>query len=247
MVENILKILIFIPTYNEKDNVIPIYDAIRGLNKAVDILFLDDNSPDGTGKIIDQLSKKDNKVFTIHRTGKLGLGTAHKEGFKFAQKHDYDFLLTMDADFTHDPKYIPELLAQKDNYDIVIGSRYTEKADMSSWSISRKFVTYTAHFLTKYGLGMPFDCTGAFRLYNKKMIKKLNEVAYKIGSKGFSFMFESLFYLKQAGAKIGEVPITAFERIRGDTKISQQEMINGFLTMIKLIFKRFFGFCCCKK
>ena len=234
------KLLIFVPTYNEKDNVVPLYQKISETDVVADVLFLDDNSPDGTGKIIDDLRDQNKNVFTIHRSGKLGLGTAHKEAFKFADENGYDYLLTMDADFTHDPKYIPDMWAKRHEYDVVIGSRYVASGDISDWTIGRKCITYTAHFFTKYGLGLPYDCTGAFRLYNRKMIECLMKNKDKIKSIGYSFMFESLFRLKQAGAKIGEVPIKAQERFAGETKISRSEIFNGLTLMLKLVGERWF-------
>lgn len=230
--------LIFVATYNEKENVENLYQAIR---KEVDcdILFCDDNSPDGTGTILNALAKKDSRVHVLHRLQKAGLGTAHLAAFEYARAHQYDYLLTMDADFTHHPKYIPSFLSRKENADVIIGSRYTHGGTMSNWGTIRLQFTYLWKNLITRCLGMPYDCTGAFRLYN---INKLEPVLYKkCSSAGFSFFIESLFYLHHAGLKITEIPIHAQNRIHGKSKLSRSIMQEGAATFIRLFLKRNFS------
>jgi dolichol-phosphate mannosyltransferase len=216
------KILVFIPTYNERANVDRLYIQLKNLGLPIDILFCDDNSPDNTGKILDELAEHDHTVHVIHRPAKLGLGTAHLEAFRYAHKNHYNYLITMDADGTHDPKYIPLMLDKKDKYDIVIGSRWAGKGTMYGWGKIRLFFTNFWRNMIKYGLGMPYDCMGAFRLYN---VALLNEASIKnLKSEGFSFNLESLYRFLQRGARVYEVPIEARNRDRGESKLSTKIM-----------------------
>ena len=185
------KTLIFIPTYNEVENVERIYREIKSLNLGTDILFLDDNSPDGTGKLIDGLVEKNNDTFIIHRSGKLGIGSAHQAGIKWAYGRSYEILVTMDCDFTHSPSYIINFIRHSVKSDIVVGSRYMKKHSLASWNLFRKFLTKLGHFLTVNLLNMPYDASGAFRLYSLKNIDK--NIFSLIQSNGYSFFFESLF------------------------------------------------------
>lgn len=228
-------LLVFVPTYNEKDNVQRLYEEIKKHVNA-DILFCDDNSPDGTGAILDMLAHNDARVKVIHRPEKQGLGTAHIQAFMFARQHQYRYLLTMDADFTHHPSFIPALCAQRDSADVIIGSRYASGGGMSGWGPIRLRFTYLWRNLIKYGLGMPYDCTGAFRLYD---VAKLQPDFYlNLNSQGFSFCIESLFYLHHGGARITEVPIHAHNRVQGKSKLSGKIMREGARTFLKLYFKK---------
>lgn len=230
------RIVVFIPTYNEYGNVERLYQAIKKLPHSLDILFCDDNSPDGTGILIDALVKKDSTVHVIHRPSKMGLGTAHKEAFKFAFTHGYDYLLTMDADFTHDPIYIPDLIEKKETVDIVIGSRYSAGGKMSGWNRFRLPFTYFWRFMINKGLGMPYDCTGAFRLYKVTILKP--EVYEAFTSKGFSFGMEALYRFKQQGARVGEVPILARSRQEGTSKLSVKIMREFAKQYCRLVLER---------
>jgi dolichol-phosphate mannosyltransferase len=230
------ELLIFVPTYNELDNVQPLYEHLKKLPETADILFLDDNSPDGTGKVLDEIARNDQDVNVIHRSGKLGLGTAHIEAFKFARTKGYRYLVTMDADFTHHPSYIPAMFAQKKHADIVIGSRYTHGGKMQGWGKIRLPFTYFWRTMIKHGLGMPYDCTTAFRLYN---VNCLNPQLYdSLSSKGFSFCMESLYQFHTHGIKIAEVPIEARNRTRGKSKLSYSIMKEVLTTYIKLMMRK---------
>ncbi len=230
------EILVFIPTYNERENVEDLCKEIKKYNAHADILFCDDNSPDGTGKVLDSLVKKDNTVHVMHRPAKLGLGTAHIRAFEFAQEHKYRYLVTMDADFTHHPSYIPAMLEKKETSDIVIGSRYANGGGMNGWGRIRLHFTYFWRNMIKRGLGMPYDCTGAFRLYD---VKKLDPNLYQqLSSKGFSFCMESLYRMHESGLKITEVPIKAQNRVNGQSKLSVGIMKEVALTFLKLFFER---------
>ena len=154
-----------IPTYNEKDNVIKMCQRIFYLNIPVDILFIDDNSPDGTGDVLDKISKTN--VFVIHRSGKLGIGSAHKDGIVWAYSHGYSRLITMDSDFLHRPEDIPLLLEQSKYSDVVTTSRFIREDSLNEWSLWRKFLTTSGHIITKFLLNIPYDVTGAFSAFIK--------------------------------------------------------------------------------
>ena len=230
------KIVLCIPTYNEYGNIQRLYEAIKKLSCPVDIFFCDDNSPDGTGILIDSLVKADPTVKVLHRPGKMGLGTAQVAGFSFAREHGYDYLIIMDADFTHDPKYIPDLIAKKDAADIVIGSRYASGGKMEGWSALRLPFTYFWRSMINHGLNMPYDCTGAFRLYR---VSILNPSVYnQCTSQGFSFGMEVLYRFKQQGARIAEVPILARQRQEGKSKLTGKIMSEFAKKYVSLVAER---------
>lgn len=230
--------LIFIPTYNEIDNVQKIFNDIKALNLAADILFLDDNSPDGTGRVIDDIAQKNSHVFTIHRAGKQGIGSAHQEGIRWAYENNYEVLVTMDCDFTHSPSYIADFINLSGKADIVIGSRYLQKDSLATWNLFRKFLTSLAHFLTVHLLSMHYDATGAFRLYN---LKKIDGKLFKlIRSAGYSFFFESLFILSYNGIRIIEIPIELPSRALGKSKMTWQDAWKGFYFLLQLSGRKFF-------
>lgn len=228
------KILILIPTYNEAENINALYSEIKKLKLKADILFVDDNSPDKTAEIIKKISSKDNSVKLILRQGKEGVGGAHLAGIQYAYEKKYDTLVTMDADFTHKPKDITKFLKQKNKADIVVGSRYISSNSLSEWNYFRKTVTNTAHMLTKLLLKMPFDATGAFRMYNLKKIPK--EVFKLVESKDYSFFFESLFILYLNKFKIKEISVTLPARTYGTTKMTISDAVNG----LKFLFQTFY-------
>ena len=225
------KILIFIPTYNEHENVEKLYAEIAGLSLNADILFMDDNSPDGTGAILEQLAKKNKEITVLHRSGKLGIGSAHVGGIRWAYEHNYKILVTMDCDFTHSPEDIKNLLKFSQDYDVVVGSRYMNKNSLDGWNIFRKTLTNLGHFLTRICLGMPYDATGAFRLYRLDKIPK--ELFSLIQSKGYSFFFESLYAIQQNKFKIKEIPIILPPRVYGHSKMSIKEAYHSFERLIR--------------
>jgi dolichol-phosphate mannosyltransferase len=234
------KTLIFIPTYNEKDNVEKIVNEIVSLKiNNSDILFIDDNSTDGTGLILDKISKVKNDLFVIHRNGKLGVGSAHKDGISYAYKNKYDILITMDADFTHSPSYIPKLIEKSGGYDIIVTSRYIEKDSLNDWNIFRKSLTLLGHFLTKHLLGLKYDASGAFRLYNLKTIDQ--EVFSKVLSNGYSFFFESLFVLNFNKFKIIEIPIVLPARTYGSSKMKISDIFMSLDFLFKIFLTKKFN------
>jgi dolichol-phosphate mannosyltransferase len=236
MAEN--NILIFIPTYNEAENVENIFQQIKLSRPDADILFLDDNSPDGTGKIIDSLVRLNPGTFVIHRSGKLGIGSAHLTGIEWAYEKNYKILITMDCDFTHSPEYIHDFLKNSEHVDIVIGSRYMQKASLAEWNLFRKSLTHFGHFLTKHLLGLPYDASGAFRLYH---LSKIDKNIFKlIIAQRYSFFFESLFILNYNKNSIREIPIHLPSRTYGTSKMTWGDAWNSLSHLFRLYRRKLF-------
>ncbi len=225
------KALIFIPTLNERDNVTELHRQIRAVSKA-DILFVDDASPDGTGEILDQLAAADPGVRVIHRSGKLGIGSAHLCGIRYAYQSGYDWLVTMDCDFSHSPSDIPALLAAAVPCDAAVGSRYIRRGSLPGWSPFRRFLTLFAHVLTKTLLGLHADASGAFRVYNLRAIPV--GVFDLVVSPSYSFFFESLFILSRNGYRIAEIPIVLPARTYGHSKLTFREAFRSLRFLIRL-------------
>jgi len=230
-----VKSLVLIPTYNEVDNVKRIFQEIRELGLETDFLFLDDNSPDGTGAVIDRLSEKHPGVHVIHRPGKLGIGSAHKAGILWAYQNGYHRLITIDCDFTHKPSDIPRLLDACGECELVIGSRYLRSKSLAEWNLFRRGLTHLGHFLTKRLLGIPYDASGAFRIYR---LDKIPQGAFDlVYSTDYSFFFESLHVLSFNKVRVREVPIDLPARTYGQSKMSYGNAAYSLLLLVYLCLK----------
>jgi dolichol-phosphate mannosyltransferase len=224
------KILVMLPTYNERENVQKMCQDLSTVDIPADILFIDDNSPDGTGDVLDGLVKKNPRVLVIHRPGKMGIGSAHKDGIAWVYSHGYTHLVTMDCDFTHSPENIPDLLQCADEYDVVVGSRHMREDSLSGWNLWRKCITRTGHVLTTVLLKMPYDATGAFRLYRLDHIPP--EIFRSVSSNGYSFFIESLAILNLNRFRIKEIPIALPPRTYGHSKLRFSDMIQWLVFML---------------
>ncbi len=224
--------LVFIPTYNERENVEKICSSILGLDLDLDILFLDDNSTDGTAALLKGLVKKYSNVQVVFRVGKLGVGSAHLDGIRWAYDQGYKKLVTMDCDFTHSPSYLSDFLNYSNDYDVVVGSRYLLKDSLSDWSMLRRFLTHMGHFMTRYLLGIKYDATGAFRLYRLDQIPR--RIFDMVRSKGYSFFFESLYVLQINNFRIAEFPIALPARTYGHSKMSARDIFNSVTLLFRL-------------
>ena len=226
--------LMIVPTYNEAENIEALVQQLRALPGNVHVLIVDDNSPDGTGALVDTLAAQDAGVQVLHRPGKLGLGSAYKAGFKAGLRQGYTFLCTMDADFSHDPTLLPLLLAKaSQGYDLVIGSRYVPGGKIVGSTAVRQLISSSANWLAHTILGVTArDCTAGFRCYRNQVLETINLDA--IFSSGYSFLIEMAFYCQQAGFRIGEVPITFVNRRKGVSKISKNEIYKAFYTLLRL-------------
>ena len=220
------RLLVTIATYNEADNILRLIEAIHGVCGHADVLVIDDNSPDGTGKLVDELAAKDTRVHALHRPGKLGLGTASLAAMHYAMDNNYDFMLNVDADFSHPPRYIPSLLAGMKDHDVMIGSRYVPGGGTVDWPTSRRLISKTVNKYVRTILRMPVrDASGAFRCYRVSMLRKAE--LEKVRSRGYSFQQEVLFRCHRAGARIGEHPIVFENRKAGTSKVNLKESVRS--------------------
>jgi dolichol-phosphate mannosyltransferase len=213
--------LIFIPTYNERENVENMARQLLALGLDADLLFMDDGSPDGTGEILDRLASDHPRLLVIHRAGKLGIGSAHLAGIRWAYDHAYERLITMDCDFTHTPAEVLRLIDYSDGYDVTIGSRYLAPNSLPGWNVLRKSLTGLGHFLTKHVLGVAVDATGALRAYDLRRIPR--ELFELVSANGYAFFFESMFILLRSGFSVKEFPIELPARTYGHSKMNARE------------------------
>ena len=230
-----MKTVIVIPTYNEAENIEVLIEKILELElNNSKIIVIDDSSPDGTGEIAESLSEKfKGRIDVIHRARKLGLGSAYKEGFKTALKEGAQTIITMDADLSHDPNAIPELLSELRDNDLVIGSRYVSGGGIVGFPLWRLALSSIAQALCRFFLGiLVSDSTTAFRAYKAKVIKSIKPDSIK--SEGYSFLIEVVFRSQKAGLKIGEVPIIFRARELGKSKVSQSEIFKALATVFRL-------------
>ncbi len=228
--------LIFIPTYEERENVGPMCEEIVALGLDADLVFCDDSSPDGTGRVIDELAKKHPRVRAMHRSGKLGIGSAHLDGIAYAYDNGYARLVTMDCDFTHSPSDIPRMLAAAEGADLVAASRWKSANSLPGWSPMRKGLTHLGHTLTKRMLGVTGDATGAFRVYDLETIpRRLFDL---VTEKGYAFFFQSMFIVQENDYRIAEVPIVLPARTYGHSKMSMLEVSRSVEQLGKLFLAR---------
>ncbi|MFL5694871.1 MAG: polyprenol monophosphomannose synthase [Ktedonobacteraceae bacterium] len=230
-----MKTLIIIPTYNELDNLRPLLEQIFSYAPDTDVLIVDDNSPDGTGKLADEIHQENPQVLVLHRAGKQGLGTAYIAGFKFAIEHSYDAAFEMDADFSHDPRYLPDFLKAIEHADLVIGSRYIPGGDTPNWSLLRRFISGGGNFFARFMLSIPVhDCTAGFRCYRRKVLESIG--LDTIQAQGYAFQVELAYRTTRQGFKVVETPIVFMDRRVGKSKMSSTIFFEGFLWVLKTRF-----------
>jgi dolichol-phosphate mannosyltransferase len=214
--------LVVIPTYNESQNVRKIVDAALSQDPGLDVLIVDDNSPDGTGRIADEMAAENPRVHVSHRTGKLGLGTAYVAGFKWALERPYEFVFEMDADFSHDPGHLPAFLGAARDADLVLGSRYLNgKVTVVNWPIARLMLSYAANVYATTITGLPlFDSTGGFKCFRRRVLEAIDLNAVR--SNGYAFQIEMSFRAWKKGFRIAEIPIVFTDRTEGESKMSKR-------------------------
>ena len=229
------RLLLFVPTYNERHNVERLCGELRGLGLGADVLFVDDNSPDGTGDVLDGLARQHADVRVVHRPGKQGIGTAHRAGIAYAYAHGYDRLVTLDADFSHSPADIPRLIAAHDDEtDVVVGSRFMRRGSLPGWSLHRRLLTMLGHALTMTLLDIPYDASGALRLYDLRRIPR--ELFDLSTAPAYAFFPESLFVLHLNGCRVREVPIVLPARVYGSSKLTIREAARTARSLLRLWF-----------
>ena len=211
--------------------------AIQALPTPIHIIVVDDNSPDGTGAIADELAARLPSVEVIHRAGKLGLGTAYAAGFRQAIAAGNDLILTMDADFSHDPQYLPAILAASRRYDLVIGSRYVPGGGVRDWPWHRQVLSWGANTIAHLLLGLHArDCTAGFRCYRRQVLETVDPAS--IRANGYSYLIEMLYCCERSGFTVGEVPIVFADRQMGQSKISRNEIVKAGRTVLRLAVRR---------
>ena len=212
--------LVIIPTYNERENITRIIPAVLGQDPSIDVLIVDDGSPDGTGAIVDGIAATNPRVHALHRAGKLGLGTAYVAGFRWALERDYQFIFEMDADFSHNPDTIPAFLSAIQNADLVIGSRYQNgQVNVVNWPMGRLFLSYSANIYARGVTRLPiFDATGGFKCFRRKVLEAIDLSG--VVSNGYAFQIEMTFRAWKKGFRIVEIPIVFVDRTEGQSKMS---------------------------
>jgi len=226
--------LVIVPTYNEKDNIQTVVERVNALGVDIDILVVDDNSPDGTAEIVKELQTKYENLHLMERVGKLGLGSAYVAGFRWALKRDYEYILEMDADLSHNPFDIPRLINRaKEGYDVVIGSRYCNGVNVIHWPIKRLILSYGANKYTRMITGLPIkDCTSGFKCYRREVLESID--LERIKSSGYSFQIEMKFRAWKKGFSLVEVPIIFEERSEGRSKMTKAIIYEAVFMVWKL-------------
>ena len=232
--------LIIIPTYNEADNVSKIIPEVLAQDEGFNVLIVDDNSPDGTAKLVKEMQRTDSRIHIIERASKLGLGTAYVAGFKYALSHGFDFVFEMDADFSHDPKMLVKLLTKAEDCDLVIGSRYISGVNVVNWPLRRLILSYSANLYTRIITGLPVkDATAGFKCYRRAVLESFDLDSIK--SNGYSFQIETNFLAWKHGFRVREVPIVFTDRREGVSKMSKHIVYEAAWMVWKLKFRDIFS------
>ena len=229
-----LKALVIVPTFNERENLPPLIDRLMKLPSVVEVLVVDDNSPDGTGKLADEIAAKNPLVHVLHRQEKNGLGRAYIAGFKWALERDFEFIFEMDGDFSHNPDDIPSFLVAAQDADLVIGSRYDKGIRVINWPLKRLMLSMGAAKYVQIITGLPIsDPTGGFKCFRRRTLMSLNLDA--IRSNGYSFQIEMSHKIWRRGLKIVEVPIVFTDRFHGTSKMSRQIVWEALFMVWRLL------------
>ena len=214
--------LVIIPTYNERENITRIIDLVLYQDPSIDVLIIDDGSPDGTGQLADEIAAINPRVNVIHRPSKMGLGTAYLAGFKWALQRSYAFILEMDADFSHDPAHLPQFLTSIQDADLVLGSRYREgRVTVVNWPVARLLLSYFANVYARIVTGLQlYDATGGFKCFRRSVLEAIN--LDDVRSNGYAFQIEMSFRAWRRGFRIVEIPIVFVDRTEGVSKMSKR-------------------------
>lgn len=228
--------LVIIPTYNERDNLGPISEAVLKVDARVDILVVDDNSPDGTGQLADELAAREPRIKVLHREKKQGLGRAYLHAFRWALEHGYQYVIEMDADFSHDPRYLPGLIdTAMGGADIALGSRYVEGGGTVNWGISRQLISQGGSLYARTILGVKIrDLTGGFKCFNRRVLESIDLDA--VQSSGYAFQIELTYRALKKGFTVKEIPIVFEDRRVGQSKMSRKIFLEAVRMVWKLRF-----------
>jgi dolichol-phosphate mannosyltransferase len=214
--------LVIIPTFNESENLPRLVPSVLSRDERLEILVVDDNSPDGTGRLAEEIAAAEPRVHVIHRAGKLGLGTAYIAGFKWGIERKYDILFEMDADFSHDPAHLPQFLEAVQDYDLVLGSRYLHgRVTVVNWPMGRLLLSYFANSYARWVTGLPIaDATGGFKCFRRQVLESIE--LDRVESNGYAFQIEMSFRAWKKGFRLGEIPIMFVDRDLGESKMSKK-------------------------
>lgn len=230
-----MKTLVIIPTFNEAENISQIIEEVLSQHDSIEILVVDDNSPDNTAHIVQEVQKDNSKIHILKRKGKLGLGSAYVEGFRYALIQKFDFIFEMDADFSHDPKMIPVMLKEIEDNDLIIGSRYISGMNIVNWPLRRLILSFMASMYVRIITRMPVkDPTGGFKCFRRKVLESIN--LDKILSDGYSFQIEMNYRVWIKKFRIKEIPIVFTDRRSGQSKMSKKIVREAFFVVWKLLF-----------
>jgi dolichol-phosphate mannosyltransferase len=225
--------LVVVPTYNEAENLAPLVSAILALDTGLEILVVDDDSPDGTGEIADRLSRELPGIHVLHRPGKMGLGTAYVEGFRWAIERGYDYIFEMDCDFSHDPHYLSRFLEEIESADLVIGSRYVKGGGTPNWGLLRKLISGGGNAFARIMLGLKtHDCTGGFRCYRRGMLQQVPWEEIQL--QGYGFQVGAVYHVERLGGRTVEFPIVFRDRRAGKSKMSSRIVVEAFTYVTRL-------------
>lgn len=228
-----MAVVVVIPTYNERDNIARLIPEILSQDERISVLVVDDNSPDGTGDVVQSMAEKDQRIHLHRRSGKLGLGSAYRDGFTIALAAGARYVIEMDADFSHDPKSIPDMLAKGAEFDLVIGSRYLNGVSVVNWPIRRLVLSYCASVYTRVITGLRVsDCTSGFKCFRREVLEAIDLDALR--SDGYSFQIEMNFLCMEKGFRIGEIPIIFIDRHAGTSKMSKKIVREAVFMVWKL-------------
>jgi dolichol-phosphate mannosyltransferase len=232
--------LVIIPTYNESENLLRIVPEVLAQDERLEVLVIDDDSPDGTGKLADEIAAQDPRVHVVHREGKLGLGTAYLTGFRWALERDYEFVFEMDADHSHDPTHLTQFLDAVQDADLVLGSRYLEgRVTVVNWPMTRLLLSYSANIYAKVVTGHRiYDATGGFKCFRRRVLEAIDLDA--VHSNGYSFQIEMSFRAWRKGFRIVEIPIVFVYRVEGTSKMSGAIVREAIWMVWRLRFKALF-------
>jgi dolichol-phosphate mannosyltransferase len=232
--------LVVIPTYNEATNVRSLIPDVLKADPSLDVLVVDDNSPDGTAEVVKEMTMSDARIHLIRRNGKAGLGTAYVVGFRYAIEHCFDYVFEMDADFSHDAREIPNFLSMMNEYDVVIGSRYRNGVRVVNWPVRRLLLSYFANVYTRVITGLPVkDATGGFKCFRRTVLESID--LDKVKSNGYAFQIEMTYKAWKKGFKVHEIPIIFVDRRLGSSKMSKSIVYEAVLMVWKLRLRSFFG------
>lgn len=234
-----MNILVVTPTYNEVENIKKLIPILLSLREDIHVLVVDDNSPDGTGDYVEKLSTENQRVFVIKRAGKMGLGSAYIAGFRWALRHPlhFQYIIQMDADFSHDPMKITEFITELEHYDVIVGSRYLNGVSVVNWPLKRLMLSYFANWYARTFTGVKIkDCTGGFRAYRREVLEIIP--LHYITSDGYAFQIEMNYYCQKIGCTMKEIPIIFVDRHSGTSKLSRKIVYEAIIKVLFLFFDR---------